>query len=593
MTFLEAAVEVLKREGQPLSAKRLAELSVQRNLLSVVGRDPAGTMQARLADALEKRMAADLIEVKPGLYGLRSYPAPSELPAAPAVVAAAPVAANGGEASRAEEAGGRRRRRRRRGGRAGEPVNAAGSPGDEAEEGEEAEGADEKTAAEPAAPMEPVKSAVAASPASPAPTGAAGEEGRRRRRRGGRGRKREGAAPTPAGQGATAAEDHEDEDDDVAHESPQNGVTAHATDGQPDADADADSELELTDLTSGPLLTPLSGDEEMTRSGDERTVRPEIQGRRSDRDQRRHHERRPQGQGQPQHGRHHNDQRPRPAPPSVAAPAPAAASAIPTALALPAPPRNGLLEAGLELLRSGDGRPMHVRHMAELAAKRRLVDGRLSPGDLTRQLRMALIGNERRREAAGRRPRVRGLGAGQFTLGDRRVEPELRDAEHALDVEAERLRHATMSALVRRLGRLAPPSFETMVRALLSRLAVDHVEQVKRGDGVVYLGGTRTAGTGTVRTLVAVRAGAEDLSRRAVAELRAGLAARGFDEGWLLSSARLSAEATAELAAGPGVIAYDGAQLAVLLCDQGIGVRKLTLPVAYLDVELFAELAEG
>ena len=40
MTFLEAAIEVLKREGKPLELRRLAELAVRHNLLSVVGRDP-------------------------------------------------------------------------------------------------------------------------------------------------------------------------------------------------------------------------------------------------------------------------------------------------------------------------------------------------------------------------------------------------------------------------------------------------------------------------------------------------------------------------------------------------------------------------
>src|SRR4051812_34506050 len=75
MTFVEAAIEVLKREGKPLELKRLAELAVRHNLLSVVGRDPVGTMQERLDDALEKPDAKmPLFEVKKGTYGLRSYP---------------------------------------------------------------------------------------------------------------------------------------------------------------------------------------------------------------------------------------------------------------------------------------------------------------------------------------------------------------------------------------------------------------------------------------------------------------------------------------------------------------------------------------
>ena len=43
MTFLEAAIEVLRREGKPLPVRRLAELAVKHSLLSVVGRDPEAT----------------------------------------------------------------------------------------------------------------------------------------------------------------------------------------------------------------------------------------------------------------------------------------------------------------------------------------------------------------------------------------------------------------------------------------------------------------------------------------------------------------------------------------------------------------------
>mgnify|MGYP001468083064 CR=1 FL=1 len=40
MTFVEAAVQILRREGKPLHVKELTRLAIKHNLLSVVGRDP-------------------------------------------------------------------------------------------------------------------------------------------------------------------------------------------------------------------------------------------------------------------------------------------------------------------------------------------------------------------------------------------------------------------------------------------------------------------------------------------------------------------------------------------------------------------------
>ncbi len=45
MTFLEAAIAILKREGKPLHFKKLTEIALKDNLLTVVGRTPEATMQ--------------------------------------------------------------------------------------------------------------------------------------------------------------------------------------------------------------------------------------------------------------------------------------------------------------------------------------------------------------------------------------------------------------------------------------------------------------------------------------------------------------------------------------------------------------------
>jgi len=110
---------------------------------------------------------------------------------------------------------------------------------------------------------------------------------------------------------------------------------------------------------------------------------------------------------------------------------------------------------------------------------------------------------------------------------------------------------------------------------------------------VSYWGGARAAGVTSMRTLVALRPGEGEINRRAVGELRAGLAAKGFDEGLLLAGGTPNAEALAELKNGAGVTLYDGAALAQLLLRNGLGVRRLSLPVDYLDADFFSELSDG
>ena len=73
MTFVEAAVQILRREGKPLHVKELTRLAIKHNLLSVVGRDPEAMMETRLLIEA-KRPSADLVRVSPGVFGLRVYP---------------------------------------------------------------------------------------------------------------------------------------------------------------------------------------------------------------------------------------------------------------------------------------------------------------------------------------------------------------------------------------------------------------------------------------------------------------------------------------------------------------------------------------
>jgi hypothetical protein len=251
-----------------------------------------------------------------------------------------------------------------------------------------------------------------------------------------------------------------------------------------------------------------------------------------------------------------------------------------------------LADAAFDVLRgSSDGRPLSSRQIAEIALKRRLVRGELN--DITRALRGAMVREQRQRESEGLRPRMRSVGPGQFALGERKLEPELYTAERDLMDRLSRTREATRVALRRRLRTLAAGPFELLMRLLLERLGMVSPEIVKRGEGVVYFGGTLSRGSRQIRVLVAVRPGETEVPREAIGELRAGIRMRGFDEGLLLASARMSAAALTEASALPGIDAYDQDALTELLIRHQIGVRRMLLPIEYLDSELFNELTDA
>src|SRR6185503_8977151 len=74
MTFLEAALEILRHEGKPLHYKELTEHALGKKLLTFVGRTPEVTMQTQLTAAVKKAPGNPFVRVKPGVFGLLRYP---------------------------------------------------------------------------------------------------------------------------------------------------------------------------------------------------------------------------------------------------------------------------------------------------------------------------------------------------------------------------------------------------------------------------------------------------------------------------------------------------------------------------------------
>lgn len=69
MTFLEAAIEVLRHEPEPLHFAEIAKRAVDRHLLSHVGRDPEAAMRTCLNSAVRGDQAI-LTRNKPGYYAI-------------------------------------------------------------------------------------------------------------------------------------------------------------------------------------------------------------------------------------------------------------------------------------------------------------------------------------------------------------------------------------------------------------------------------------------------------------------------------------------------------------------------------------------
>jgi hypothetical protein len=271
--------------------------------------------------------------------------------------------------------------------------------------------------------------------------------------------------------------------------------------------------------------------------------------------------------------------------PGGPAPAPATGEA-------PSGPRlMSLADAAYDVLRgSSDGRPIHFRQIAEIAIKRRLVRGDLA--DVSRALRAAMVREQRQRDSDGLRPRMRNLGQGLFALGERKLEPDLYSAERDLLDRLNRTREATRVALRRRMRTMPAGPFELLMRLLLERMGMIGAELVKRGEGVAYYGGPCSRGSRNMKLLCAIRPGEAEISREAVGELRAGVRLRGYDEGLLLCAGRLSSAALAEANAPTPIEVYDQDALTDLLLRHQLGVRRMLIPVDYVDTDLFNEILD-
>jgi hypothetical protein len=607
MTFLEAALEILRREGHALHYKELTERAMGKKMLTFVGRTPEVTMQTQLTAAVKKAPGNPFVRVKPGVFGLLRYP---ELTAEEREAIARAEAeaessrkggpADGAKAAREGEGPGRRRRRRGRGRGRGEAETqptggAAAAPlGDDEGDTEE-----------------PVHGGLSAEAAAAALAETGVLEG-----------------DDDMGQDHDDHDDqheHGDHDEDQGAESPeglmeQNEGAAARTAGAADEDREPglggpQEELEAAredDGEEGPEGQEAEEGEEEgpegVQAGESAEGAPapgeEPSGRR------RRRRRRRGGRGGESFGdvSRAPELGPRPAgeghegasgeASAAAEVAPAAGESGGGAPRAPLPeqgPRKIMtpVDAALEILRArAPGRGVHVREIADAAARQRLVHG--EPNEAWRVMRTALAAEPRERLRSGQRPRVRAAGSGLFALARRPPDGELERAEQVFGEARRALRERTVAALERRIADLPASAFEALARVLLQREGFGPATFVKRVDGTIYVEALRGRGSRPSKCLIGLRFGGSAAGLRAIGELRAGIEARGQDEGLLMLAGRMAEDGIgAWKKPGPPVEIADGAALAETCVRHGIGVINTMVSVDFVDADFFADIAEG
>jgi len=592
MTFLEAALEVLRLEGKPLHYKELTERVIGKKLLTFVGRTPEVTMQTQLTAAVKKAPGNPFVRVKPGIFGLLRYPEVSPEERAAAAAAAKPAEEPPKRARAEDESApsGDRGRRRRRGGRGREGAREGGR--------------DEGRRPAPGAPV------GASHPPGPSDEGEADEPTH------GGGLSAEARAAALAETGVLEGDDDADGDEEVpramdsmdrheTHETDEAGASPAAAGAGAPADEAGDQGDE--DEEEGEEGAAEAGAEKSEAGPDGRRPEGELgPGRR------RRRRRRRGGRGEAEE--FGDSPRPPAGESAIAAPAGDApgfsssdsgggASSGESGGALATSgsgdggqgPRRIMtpVDAALEIMRGqAPGRGTAVRQIADMATRRRLVHG--EPNEAWRVMRTALAAEPRERLRAGMRPRVRPAGAGLFALSRRPPEAELERAEQVFGEAKRALRERTLASLERRLSELPASAFEAVTRVLLQREGFGPATFVKRIEETVYVEALRGRGGRSSRCLIGLRFGPSSGGRRAIGELRVGIEKRGQDEGLLMLAGRLAEDAIAAWKApGPPIEIADGPALAETCIRHGVGVINAMVSVDFVDADFFAEIAEG
>ena len=241
-------------------------------------------------------------------------------------------------------------------------------------------------------------------------------------------------------------------------------------------------------------------------------------------------------------------------------------------------------------LRSRSRQPRALIEIAEV-----LIDtGRLAgtPAVLAPTLAAAIRGDNAKRRASGGRPRFREED-GLVSLLEWSLPGDAVNAERDAVRAADRQRQSVRRAFVRRLRDLPDGALLELLATWLNAVGVQSLRAVRADAGDFSLAGTLRRGPEETPLAITIYRGKQPISNDAIVALRGGL--HHFDHaraGWVVTLGLVRdgtiSEAHAEGAAPCAI--FDGDALAASMEEVGVGIRRASLPLAVLDVELLDSL---
>jgi hypothetical protein len=219
--------------------------------------------------------------------------------------------------------------------------------------------------------------------------------------------------------------------------------------------------------------------------------------------------------------------------------------------------------------------------------------GRLagSAATLAPTLSAAIRGDNAKRRANGGRPRFRER-EGQVSLLEWDLPSDAVNAERDAVRAADRQRHSVRRALIKRLKDLPDGALLELLAAWLNAVGVHSLRAV-RADGDFNLAGTLRRGPEETPLAISIYKGRKPVDKDAIVALRGGL--HNFDHariGWVITLGKTvdgtATEGHAEGAAPCAV--FDGDALAASMEEVGVGLQRVSLPLAVLDVDLLDSL---
>jgi hypothetical protein len=239
------------------------------------------------------------------------------------------------------------------------------------------------------------------------------------------------------------------------------------------------------------------------------------------------------------------------------------------------------------------GRSRQSRALVQVA-EALIETGRLAgtPALLAPTLGAAIRGDNAKRQAAGGRARFR-EGDGQVSLMEWSLPSDAVNAERDAVRAADRQRQSVRRAFIKRLRDLPDGALLELLATWLNAVGVQSLRAVRADAGDFSLAGTLRRGPEETPLAITIYRGKQPVGTDAVVALRGGL--HHFDHarlGWVVTLGEVRdgtvSEAHAEGAAPCAL--FDGDALAASMEDVGVGIRRASLPLAVLDVDLLDSL---